>query len=141
MRVVIAVALAGLVVAACGSVVPSTVSTLPQIATSISTSIADRKLTIAVTPWPLDATVAFACVDKPGKEFTVDHPIPAAVAQCVPLDVTTAGDRLVASVGTDKLALLRPTRPLYVAVAGSRGSISTSTILTTAFPVVSPAPS
>lgn len=126
----IAVILGGLVLAGCDSIVAPTLPTLPPIATSVSASVSGGRINITVTPWPLDATVAFLCVDKPGKEFSVDHPVPAAVAQCIPLDVSATGDRLVASVGHDKLAGFLLTRPAYLAVAGSRGPISTSTVLT-----------
>ena len=72
---------------------------------------------------------SFLCVDKPGKEFTVAHPVPAA-AQCVPVDVSTSNDRLTASLGTERLAAFRVTRPAYLAVAGARGPISAATVLT-----------
>jgi hypothetical protein len=126
----IAAVLGGLLFAGCGSVVAPTLPTLPPIATSVSTSVGGGKVSMTVTPWPLDATVAFLCVDKPGNEFTVDHPVPAAVAQCVPADVSTGGDRLVASLATDRMGGFRPARPMYLAVAGSRGPIAISTVLT-----------
>jgi hypothetical protein len=97
---------------------------------------------LTVTPWPLDTTVAFLCVGRPGTEFTADQPVPAAVAQCVALDVSTAGDRLVASLGTDKMAgVFRVARPAYLAIAGSRGPISTATVLMVSLLPPSPAPS
>jgi hypothetical protein len=141
-RVAIGAGALALALAACNAAVPTvpTVPTLPPIATSVGTSIGDGTLTLTVTPWPLDSTVAFLCVDKPGKEFTVDHPVPAAVAQCVPLDVSTSGDRLMASLGTDRMAGFRFARPVYLAVAGSRGPISTSTVLTVALLSPSAAP-
>jgi hypothetical protein len=132
-----------LALAGCGSVVPTVpaVPSLPPIGTTVSASVANGKVLFIVTPWPLDSTAAFLCVDKPGAEFTVDHPVPAAVAQCVSLDVSTAGDRLTASLGTDRMGGFRAARPVYLAVAGSRGPISTATVLTVSLLPPSPGPS
>jgi hypothetical protein len=124
-----------LIVAGCGTVQPPSP---PAIGTSVEVSSAGGNTGFVVTPWPLDATTAFLCVNKPGAEFTVESPVPAATARCVPLSVSVADDRLSAtfdrrSLTPDQAGRFRLERPAYLAVAGSRGALSAATILTVAF--------
>ena len=122
-----AAAVTALLAAGCGLIRPSAAAGVPTFATSVETSFVGGRLALIVTPWPLDKTVAFLCVDTPGDEFTAGHPVPAAVAHCVAMDVSTSDDRLTASLGTEGMAGFRATRPAYLAVAGSRGPIAAST--------------
>jgi hypothetical protein len=131
-----------LVLAGCGSVVPPT---MPTFATRVETTAQGRNVAFTVTPWPLDSTVAFLCVDKPGAEFTFDHPVPAASARCVPLDAKTNDDRLVATFNRaaltpDQVGQFRLMAPAYLAVAGKRAPFSGSTILTVVVVTPSAAP-
>ena len=128
--------------AGCGSVVPPT---MPTFATNVETIAQGRNFAFSVTPWPLDATVAFLCADKPGAEFTFDHPVPAASAHCVPLDTATIDDRLVATFNRDSLTpdqagQFRLMSPAHLAVAGKRALFSGSTVLTVIFIPPSAAP-
>jgi hypothetical protein len=132
---------AALLVAGCGLIGPSASAGIPSFATAVETSFVGGQLALIVTPWPLDKSVAFLCVDKPGGEFTVAHPVPAASAQCVSMDVSTADDRLTASLGADQQSGIRVTRPVFLAVAGSRGPLSAATVVTVVLLAPSRAPS
>ena len=121
-------------VAACTTVVPPS-PTPPAIATSVEVSSAGRHTGLVVTPWPLDASVAFLCVDKPGDEFTVVTPVPRPAAHCIQLDAVSVEDRLMLTFSNDALepangGQFRLAKPAYLAVAGSRGPISIATVVT-----------
>lgn len=92
-------------------------------------------MTFTVAPWPIDETVAFLCRARPGPEFTPDAPVPVDAAGCLPLEVSTASDTLVATFDAESLdpaiadELARAGPPWFLAVAGSRGPFSTATVL------------
>jgi hypothetical protein len=138
-----AVAVVLAVLAGCGTVVPPSA---PPLAPAVAISSHGQNFAITVAPWPLDETVAFLCIDRPGPEFTVEHPVPAATAGCVPLDVSTTDDRLTATFNARSLSVatagkFRLGRPASLAVAGSRGPISLATVLPVVFDAPSAAPS
>lgn len=101
-------------------------------------------MTFTVSPWPLDASVAFLCLRKPGDEFTVDAPRPGAAAGCVSLDVSAAEGRLLATFSADSLQpplageFGRSGPPWFLAVAGQRPPFAAATVLTV---IDSPIPS
>jgi hypothetical protein len=109
---------------------------MPPVATSIQESVQGETRTYTVSPWPLDASTAFLCVRKPGPEFTVANPRPAAAAGCAPLHTTVSGDQLVAVFPPPDLDPIvgaefeRSRPPWYLAVAGSRGPFSAAVVLT-----------
>jgi hypothetical protein len=88
-----------------------------------------------VSPWPLDNPVAFVCLRQPGDAFNSDHPVPPESAGCVPAGVAAAEDQLVAkfdraSLDPAKAAAFAARQQWFLAVAGSRGPLSVSTVLT-----------
>lgn len=131
-----------LAAAACNTTV---VPTTPTIATSANAAFHGNNMVFTVSPWPLDKTVAFLCSNKPGDEFTVDSPKPAAAAGCVPLEATTNDDVLSATFSSEALDpavvgdLARSGPPWFLAVAGSRGPFGAATVLTVVdSPIFSP---
>jgi hypothetical protein len=137
-----AAAAAAIAFASCGPVVPPSA---PTLAPAVAISSQGQNFAITVAPWPLDATVAFLCIDRPGPEFTVEHPVPAVTAGCVPLDVSTTDDRLTATFNARSLSVasagkFRLGRPASLAVAGSRGPVSLATVLPVVLYVPSAAP-
>jgi hypothetical protein len=131
----------GLQAAGCGQLPGVTV---PVIATSVEQGFDGGAATFTVAPWPLDQTAAFLCLRKPGDEFTVQDPRPAAAAGCTPLEVATSGNRLTARMALEDVEpglaaeFAGSTAPWYLAIAGSRGGVSAATVLTI---VASPIPS
>ena len=126
---------AALAVVGCGE---PTVPDLSHVGDHVEVSSAGANTAFIVTPWPLDKTIAYLCVNQPGKEFTVANPIPAATARCVGLDAKTADDRLTATFDRSRLSpemagQFRSTAAVYLAVAGSRGPASLATVLTVIF--------
>jgi hypothetical protein len=126
-------------VAACSPVEP----TLPTVATSVSASGQGRNMTFTVSPWPLDSSTAFLCLNEPGPEFTIERPIPGEAAGCVPLESSIAGETLTLRLPADSLdpdvvgELARSGPPWYLAMSGTRGFFSTAVVV----PVVdSPVP-
>ena len=112
---------------------------IPDVSPTLTSATDGRGATFTLEPWPLDNTVAFLCLAEPGDEFTVAHPAPAPAAQCAPLDVEAWGEDLVTArfdVGdlapALKPAFERSTSPWFLAVAGARGPLSSSMVLTIA---------
>ena len=109
--------------------------TPPAVATSVSASGQGRSMTFTVAPWPLDSSTAFLCLNDPGREFTVDRPVPGAAAGCVPLESTIARDTLTLTLPADSLdpdvagELARSGPPWYLAVSGSRVNFSTAVVV------------
>ncbi len=130
--------LAGLIVVVVGCTATNipTVPTMPPIATSVQAAFQGTTMVFTVSPWRLDATVAFLCRSKPGPEFTIDSPKPAAAAGCVPLESSTSGNVLQARF--DALALAPGVAdlfndsgpPWFLAVSGKRDPFSAATTLT-----------
>lgn len=135
------VVLAAVVVAGCG-LLPS--PNVAETAPTLSQGMDARGATYTLDPWPLDNNVAFLCLREPGAEFTVAHPLPAPEAQCVPLHVEMWGDLLTARFSIEALPaqlvddFARSDAPWFFAVAGSRGTTSTSMTMSLE---VSPIPS
>lgn len=110
--------------------------TLPQLGTSVQAAFDGRVMVLTVSPWPLDNTVAFFCVRRPGAEFTGENPHPAPAAGCVPIEATSNGDALKARFDSGALdpaaarqfGASRP--PWYLALSGRRGPLSAATVLT-----------
>ncbi len=117
---------------------------MPPIATSAQAAFQGRDMTFTVAPWPLDGSVAFLCLRKPGGEFSAQNPRPAPDAGCVPLDVESSGDRLTATFAAATLSPAlagefgRSAPPWFLALAGERAPFAASTVLTV---IDSPIPS
>jgi hypothetical protein len=95
-----------------------------------------------VSPWPLDTSIAFFCLRDPGNAFSVDNPSPPTAAGCTPANASTKNDELTAKLDPTSLDPATAVRfatqmQWFIAVAGSRGSVS----LATSFVVINPAQS
>jgi len=129
------VAVAALVAAGC-SLMPA--PSVPDVSPTLSQASDQRGTTFGLQPWPLDDSAAFLCLAEPGDEFTVAHPVPAPAAECTPLVVDQLGDHLAARFDVSDIppplqqAFARSSSPWFLAVAGSRGPLSSSMVLTIA---------
>lgn len=127
--------IAGAVLGLAGCV-PTGLPTAPQLATSVRAAFDGEAMVFTVSPWPLDNTVAFLCLRRPGAEFTGENPHPRPAAGCVPIEASSNADTLTARFDSRALdpaagrqfGASRP--PWYLAVSGRRGPLSAATVLT-----------
>ena len=111
---------------------------LPQgseIGNSVEVEWQGTSIIATVSPWPLDNPVAFVCLRQPDSSFTAAHPVPPEPAGCAPAAVAVADDHLVAKFDPTSLdpataAAFAGQQQWFLAVAGSRGPMSVSTVLT-----------
>ena len=111
---------------------------LPQgseIANSVELEWQGTAVIATVSPWPLDNPVAFVCLRQPDSSFTAAHPVPPESAGCAPAGVAATDGRLVAKFDPASLdpataAAYAAQQQWFLAVAGSRGPVSLSTVLT-----------
>jgi hypothetical protein len=95
-----------------------------------------QAMVFTVSPWPLDNTVAFLCLRRPGAEFTADNPHPGPGAGCVPIEASSNAGALKARFDSRALdpaaarqfGASRP--PWFLALSGRRGPLAASTVLT-----------
>jgi hypothetical protein len=137
----VATLVSSLLVGGCGTGLP-TVPTVPSdptdidFADSVSMTPEGSAFVWTVSPWPLAESFAFLCPRDPGGDFADNPPpSPPAEAGCVQLEATTESDVLrarfdSATLDPEQAADFETGPPWFLAVAGSRGGISASTVLT-----------
>lgn len=122
MRLVAGAIAAALATAGCGSLFAVDPG---GIAAAVTTAPTARGLAWTVTPWPLDQTVAWLCVEDPNP-FNVDL-APPGPAACAPLDARVDGEVLTlefdaARAGPALAARFDETDPpWFLAFGGRRG--------------------
>ena len=127
--------IAGAVLGVAGCL-PTGLPTVPPLGTSVQAGFDGQAMVFTVSPWPLDDTVAFLCLRRPGAEFTGDNPHPGPAAGCVPIEASSNADALTARfdsraidpAAARQFAASRP--PWYLAVSGRRGPLSAASVLT-----------
>ena len=119
-----------LAIGACGILPQSS-----EIANSVELEWQGTSVIATVSPWPLDNPVAFVCLRQPDSSFTAEHPVPPDSAGCAPAAVAATDNHLVAKFDPASLdpataAAFAGQQQWFLAVAGSRGPLSVSTVLT-----------
>jgi hypothetical protein len=119
--------------------------TLPALANNAEAAFDGEAMVLTVSPWPLDNTIAFLCLRRPGAEFTIENPRPAQAAGCVPIETSSNGGNLKARFDSRTInpavaqQFAASRGPWFLALSGRRDALWAATVLTViASPIFSP---
>ena len=141
----VGVALAGLLVGACGPFPLPRPSDGGELATEVEFHFLGSTAIWSVRPWPLDETRAFVCADDPGPAFSGSNPVVPPVPTCVEADIASNGFTLTVRLDSDGLdravadELAETPGSTWLALAGSQaGTTATVVVPVIESPIHSP---